>query len=79
MAKFQKTIDLWANGNEEKIRSGELVLQCGQWVICGSSQKSRFVSVDGFSINVAHGHNNKTVINRFMTRAMNRKQANNLI
>ena len=45
--RFQPTIDLWIdNGiNQNRIISGELKLQTGQWVRCGSDKLSRFVGV----------------------------------
>lgn len=76
MSKFVKTIDLWANGNEQAIRDGSLKIQRGQWVTCGPEGiKSRFVSVDGYSVNVAHGCTYKEVIKRFMERCEYKKQA----
>jgi hypothetical protein len=51
--KFQKTVQIW--GREAEIRSGELKLQCGQWVKCGGSPSARFVGVRGGDIWVAHG------------------------
>ena len=51
--RFTKTIQIW--GNEEKLRSGRLKLQPGQWVQCGDSPKARFVGVRGSVIWIAHG------------------------
>ncbi len=69
MAKYIKVINLWAGNVEERIRTGELVLQCGQWVHCGNDgQLSRFVSATKYCINVCHGDNNKQVIKRFFER-----------
>ena len=51
MAKFIKKINLWEedqNGvsNMEKIESGELVIQRGQWVqICSGDKPSRWVGI----------------------------------
>lgn len=66
---YIKTIDLWADGNEEKLRSGELKLSTGQYVWCGDREvRSRFVSVDNYSINVAHGANSLQVSRKFTAR-----------
>jgi len=43
--KFQKTIDLWADGVIDALENGNLRLQKGQWIRCGQSAKSRFVQV----------------------------------
>ncbi len=53
--KFIKPIDLWADGVQDKIKSGQLKLQCGQWVRRGSRGfYSRYVSHTTHSINVVH-------------------------
>ena len=54
--KFIKPIDLWIHG--DAILSGQIKLQRGQWVLCGS-QLSRFVGVKGRSLWVAHSQGNK--------------------
>ena len=43
--QFVKTIDLWADKgiNQDRILSGELKIQTGQWVQCGPGKKSRFI------------------------------------
>ena len=43
--RFQKTINLWEHGIQDKILSGEIKLQPGQWVLCGSDKPSRFCGV----------------------------------
>lgn len=43
--KFQKTIDLWADGVVDALEKGNLRLQKGQWIRCGQAAKSRFVQV----------------------------------
>ena len=63
MSQYLPTINLWNNGIETVLRNGALVLQCGQ-----DNQKSRFISATKHHINVAHGANNKQVIERFMVR-----------
>ncbi len=52
--KFIKPIDLWEDGVQDRIRSGQLKLQCGQWVKCGYSGYSRFISVEGKVFNIVH-------------------------
>ena len=48
-------INLWQGDTSERILSGELVIQCGEWVMCGSSgHPSRFIGTNGHSLNVAH-------------------------
>lgn len=69
--RYQKTIQLW--GIEDKLRSGEIKLQTGQWVQCGQGPKSRFVSADEFSINVAHGNTTKEATKKFIERVAYRK------
>jgi len=55
--KFIKPIDLWIHG--DAILSGQIKLQRGQWVLCGS-QLSRFVGVkDKRSLWVAHSQGSK--------------------
>ncbi|PHS22015.1 MAG: hypothetical protein COA84_14125 [Robiginitomaculum sp.] len=68
MAKFTKPVDLWADNNEERIKSGALVLQRGQYVYCGDKQLSRYVGHSIHTINVVHGHNTKVMTARFRER-----------
>ena len=68
--KYRKTLDLWDNDTVESIQNGTLKVQCGQWVTCGDSQKSRFVSCNPKSgtFNVAHGGSNREVNQKFKQR-----------
>jgi hypothetical protein len=54
--RYVKTINLWADGVQDKLRSGELKPQRGQWMICGEDNqyKCRFVKADQTSIWVIH-------------------------
>ena len=57
--KFQKTLDLWETGVQEKIDSGEIKLQRGQWLICGDGgglegKKCRYVGQFGGRVWVTH-------------------------
>lgn len=68
--KFIKTIDLWAGDTIERLRSGKLQLQRGQWVRCGSTgPASRFIGVNlrSGTIECAHGGDTKEVCERFKT------------
>jgi hypothetical protein len=65
--RFQKAIDLWSPDGE-RVLSGQLKLQCGQWVRCGSDRLSRFVKSTGRSIWVAHPQRTpKETLERFKT------------
>lgn len=54
--KYQKKLDLWEEGVQDLICSGEIKLQAGQWLVCGDSAKPcRYVSHSTTgSINVVH-------------------------
>lgn len=60
--KYLPTIDLWANEgiNQDRIRSGELKVQAGQWVQCGPGPRARFVGVtSGGTLWVAHSEGDR--------------------
>lgn len=66
MAKFIKTPNLWDLETAQAIESGELVLQVGQWVKCGSDGVvSRFVSFRNGVYNVIHQNNRQNFMKRF--------------
>ena len=81
MAKFTKSFDLWAEDesgvmNIDKIRSGELVIQRGQWVnICGE-RPSRWVGISpGGSVWAIHPKYKKgEQLQDFLTLARNVRQ-----
>lgn len=54
--KFLPTINLWSNGVQDAIIAGQMKLQTGQWVTCGTgNKKARFVGVSkGGTLLVAH-------------------------
>ena len=54
--QFIKPIDLWIHG--DAVISGQIKLQRGQWVKCGS-QLSRYVGVKNRCLWVAHSQGNK--------------------
>ena len=68
--KYQKTLEIW--GITDKILSGEVVLQCGQWITCGGEPKSRYVGTNGRSIDAVHGGDYIEVNKRFKARVENR-------
>ena len=43
--RYLKTLDLWDNNTQTAIIQGQIKLQVGQWVKCGSEHLSRFVKV----------------------------------
>jgi len=66
--KYLPTLDLWNYSTQLAILSGQIRLQCGQWVKCGSGKPSRFVRVSGNSLWVAHPQGNaKETQARFMS------------
>lgn len=52
--KYLPTLDLWNNATQQAVLTGQIKLQCGQWVKCGNSKPSRFVKTTGRSLWVAH-------------------------
>ena len=66
MARFIKAVDLWDQETVAAINAGKLVLQVGQWVKCGSGQKSRFLGVKNGVFDCVHYPN---VTKKFLTRA----------
>ena len=52
---YLPTVDLWNTATGNAVRSGQIKLQVGQWVRCGSVHLSRFVKVtDSGSIWAVH-------------------------
>ena len=77
--QYQKTINLWAGDNEQRLRDGRLRLQCGQWVKCGNDPiKSRYIGIFGLSVWVAHGVDHKAVVKRFKLMVASAKGVNNV-
>ena len=56
--KYRKPIDLWHYNVQDRIMSGDLKFQPGQWLSCGDPRKvdklCRYVSHNSKSINVVH-------------------------
>ena len=52
--RYLKTLQLWDSGIQEAIKSGQLKLCVGQWVICGTGHKSRYVGHTKHTINLVH-------------------------
>ena len=73
--KFSKTINLWVGDTQNKILSGELKINAGQWVSCGAGHKSRFIGVTtGYTIDVVHYPNTTSPV--FNLRVALRKKSN---
>lgn len=52
---YLPTLDLWNTATHNAVVSGQIKLQVGQWVRCGSPHLSRFVKVtEGGSIWAVH-------------------------
>ena len=45
--KYLPTLNLWNPAIQEAIKSGQIKLQRGQWVQCGSGPKSRYIGLSG--------------------------------
>ena len=69
--KFQKSINLWADGVTTAITNGTMKIQRGNWVHCGddATHPSRFVGVTaGGTIWAAHWQGDKkSTAQRFKT------------
>jgi len=63
--KYLPTINLWDNAVITALRNGQLRLQRGQWVSCGSDKPSRFVCMKGNSVWAAHPQGKQGTYKRF--------------
>lgn len=73
--KYVKTLDLWAGNIQDRLHSGELNLQVGQWLTCGPQEKKcRFISATKHSINVVHWQGSASATNALFTARLNKKQ-----
>lgn len=53
--KFLPALNLWDHATQQAVISGQIKLQTGQWVRCGSDRLSRFVMVTDYgSLWVVH-------------------------
>lgn len=52
--RYLPTIDLWNPALAAAVRTGQLKLQPGQWVRCGSPKPSRFVKASRTSVWAVH-------------------------
>ena len=52
--KYLPTVDLWSPAIASAVRTGQLKLQPGQWVRCGSPKLSRFVKATRNTVWAAH-------------------------
>ena len=69
--RYLPTIDIWNRGIHTAIVSGQLKLQSGQWIQCGTGAPSRFISVSDIGvINAVHwSGDGKTTRNKYLQRA----------
>lgn len=65
--KYLPTVDLWSPAIASAVRTGQLKLQPGQWVRCGSAQLSRFVKASRTSVWAVHPEGNPTGKRRVST------------
>lgn len=61
--KYLPTVDLWSPAIAAAVRSGQLKLQPGQWVRCGSAKLSRFVKTTRHTVWAVHPHGEAGVSN----------------
>lgn len=52
--RYLPTIDIDAAGISDALRSGQLRLQCGQWIRCGLRKASRFVRASSTTVYAVH-------------------------
>jgi hypothetical protein len=70
--KYLPTLDVWNPAIHSAIISGQIKLQPGQWIRCGSDQLSRFVAVRKSGlIWAAHPDGKKGVSNRSFKNLLN--------
>ena len=73
--RFLPTINIWNSGIYSAVKTGQLKLQVGQYIMCGQGIKSRFISIENGVINACHGGSNKEVTYKFKQRVALRKLA----
>lgn len=66
--KFLPTVDLWDPAINAAVRTGQMKLQRGQWVKCGSNRPSRFAGATDRTIVAAHP--NGTAVSREHFRSL---------
>jgi hypothetical protein len=79
--KYSKVLNLWQEGVQEDIVSGQIKLQRGQWLRCGESDKPcRYVGLSrSNSIWVTHWQgNSKATLEKFMSAAVLQQQRETL-
>lgn len=52
--KYLKTLQMWDTGLQDAIRNGQLKLQVGQWLLCGTGKKSRYIGHTKHTIDAVH-------------------------
>ena len=55
---YIKPLNMWDNATQKAVISGQIKLQVGQWVRCGSGSLSRFVCVRNKTLWLAHWQGN---------------------
>jgi len=72
--KFLPKLDLWATGVQQAICAGQLKLQTGQWLTCGTknSKPCRYVSHTKHSINVVHWQGSSKATNELFLSRLNK-------
>jgi hypothetical protein len=63
--KFIATVNLWAEGIQDRILAGTLRIQRGQWTQCGAGPRSRFVGVRNGIFWVAHSEGDRATRDSF--------------
>lgn len=61
---YLKTVNLWDRATHNAIKTGQLKLQRGQWVQCGSGKKSRWVGIKKGIMWAAHWQGDSKATNR---------------
>ena len=51
---YIKPLNMWDNATQKAVISGQIKLQAGQWVRCGSGRLSRFICVRNKTLWLAH-------------------------
>ena len=70
---YLKTINLWQNGIQQAIRTGQLKLQVGQWCVCGTGRRCRYVGHTKHTINVVHWQGTPQATNALFKQRLQRR------
>ena len=69
--KYLKTLNVWDYSIQEAIKSGQIKIQVGQWLLCGNGRKSRYVSHTKHSMNVVHWQGSAKATNELFKARLN--------